>query len=320
MSKLFFPLLLIAVTTSLQGQTARDYDTALDSFMTRYNSGDYSRIYSSFAQDMKEVLSFDAAKGFFGNLNDSFGALQSYEYEGAKPPFQRYRGDFADGELNIDISLNLDKQINGISLTPREPSKTAEELTCSVPLTLPVDGAWHVYWGGTTPEDNYHVNTRAQRGALDLVIMDEDGNAHQAKGERNKDYYAFGKKVMAPVSAKVVFAVDGIPDNMPGAMNAMYAPGNSVLLEVGEDAYLLLAHLKQGSVAVSAGDEVQQGDLLGLCGNSGNSSEAHVHMHVQDGVDLTKSEGLMMLFEELLVDDTVLKDHAPIKGQTVANP
>ena len=58
--------------------------------------------------------------------------------------------------------------------------------------------------------------------------------------------------------------------------------GNHVVLDLGNGEYALLAHLQRGSVRVEAGDRVRAGDVLGLTGNSGNSSEPHLHFHVQD--------------------------------------
>jgi murein DD-endopeptidase MepM/ murein hydrolase activator NlpD len=56
--------------------------------------------------------------------------------------------------------------------------------------------------------------------------------------------------------------------------------GNHVMLECG-GIEILLAHLREGSVRVDAGDQVAQGQLLGVVGNSGNSFEPHLHVRAQ---------------------------------------
>ena len=58
--------------------------------------------------------------------------------------------------------------------------------------------------------------------------------------------------------------------------------GNHVVLDLGSGEYALLAHLRRGSVRVRPGQRVRRGETLGRCGNSGNSSEPHLHFHVQD--------------------------------------
>ena len=99
--------------------------------------------------------------------------------------------------------------------------------------------------------------------------------------------------------ARVVTAVDGLPDTPPGALPAEIpigeADGNHVVLELGNGRYALFAHLKPGSVRVRAGDFVRASDVLGLVGSSGNSSEPHLHFHVTDGPSALASNGLPYL-------------------------
>jgi murein DD-endopeptidase MepM/ murein hydrolase activator NlpD len=70
--------------------------------------------------------------------------------------------------------------------------------------------------------------------------------------------------------------------DMPiGQVDSEVIEGNHVVVELAPERYLLLAHLQQGSVVVAEGDEVGAGDLLGRCGNSGNTSQPHLHIQVQ---------------------------------------
>ena len=59
---------------------------------------------------------------------------------------------------------------------------------------------------------------------------------------------------------------------------------------------MLLAHLQRGSLRVAPGDAVATGDEVGRCGNSGNSTQPHVHVQVTDSVDWASAQGLPMLF------------------------
>ncbi|HEX7350852.1 M23 family metallopeptidase [Brachybacterium sp.] len=58
------------------------------------------------------------------------------------------------------------------------------------------------------------------------------------------------------------------------------------------DVVAVLAHLRRGSLRVSPGDQVSAGDLLAECGNSGNSSDPHVHFQLMDGPDIVTARGL----------------------------
>ena len=66
----------------------------------------------------------------------------------------------------------------------------------------------------------------------------------------------------------------------------LHPVGNHVVIEVAPEQYLLMAHLRPGSVAVKEGDVVQAGDAIGLTGNSGNSTEPHLHIHLQTTPDM----------------------------------
>ena len=147
---------------------------------------------------------------------------------------------------------------------------------------MPFKGEWTVFWGGDTKELNYHVVDQAQKNAFDFLITDEKGNSYKTIGQTNDDYYVFGKKIIAPAAGEVVLVVEGIKDNTPGEMNPIYVPGNTVIIKTANDEYLFFAHFKQHSIKVKQGQQVKQGELLGLCGNSGNSTEPHLHFQIQE--------------------------------------
>jgi murein DD-endopeptidase MepM/ murein hydrolase activator NlpD len=114
-------------------------------------------------------------------------------------------------------------------------------------------------------------------------VVLRDGSSHRGSGERNEDYHCWRQPVLAPAEARVVAAVDGYPDQPPGQADAEHPAGNHVVLDLGSGEYAVLAHLNAGSVAVEVGDRVAAGQRIGRCGNSGNTSEPHLHFHLQDG-------------------------------------
>jgi hypothetical protein len=154
---------------------------------------------------------------------------------------------------------------------------TIEGADASATVRLPLDGPVLVGWGGDTPETNYHAVTPDQRWAYDLVV-----EPAFAGTEELTDYGCYGQPVFAPAAGEVVVAVDEHPDQVPAKVSKQYIDptGNTVALKIPE-GYLVIAHLQPGSVAVEAGQAVTEGQLLGRCGNSGNTSEPHVHIHLQ---------------------------------------
>jgi murein DD-endopeptidase MepM/ murein hydrolase activator NlpD len=93
-------------------------------------------------------------------------------------------------------------------------------------------------------------------------------------------YLIYGDPVFAPCRGRVVVAEDGAADMPPPQVDRAHMAGNHVILECGS-AWIVLGHLKRGSVAVQAGQIVELGHVLGFVGNSGNTGEPHLHIHAQ---------------------------------------
>ena len=177
------------------------------------------------------------------------------------------------------------------SLEKTEPSATVR-LPANVPLI--------VAWGGDTVKTNYHVIAPDQRWAYDFLVAPA---AHGS--DKLEDYGCYGVPVVAPASGLIVKAHDGEPDAVPGVVsNNFTAPtGNHVVIQIPETGtYLVIAHLKPGSVTVKTGDTVTEGQIIGACGNSGNTSEPHIHIHHQrqdpNVYPLNFAEGLPLYFRD----------------------
>jgi len=166
---------------------------------------------------------------------------------------------------------------------------------------------------------NYHIESEAQKNAFDIVITDNNGKTFKTDGKTNEDYYAFGKELIAPCDAEVVLAVDGIKDNTPGELNPVYVPGNTVVLKTINNEFLFFAHFKQNSIVVKQGQKVKKGELIGLCGNSGNSSEEHLHFHIQNVEDINKATGAKCYFDEIIVNGKLKNDYSPVKSDKIEN-
>lgn len=184
-------------------------------------------------------------------------------------------------------------------------------------LRLPFDGEWEVFWGCRTVEQNYHAADRGQRFALDLVVV-RDRASHAGEGLRPEDYHCWDRPILAPAAGTVAVAVDGLPDQAIGETDPANPAGNHVVLDLGNGEFAFLAHLRENSVAVKPGERVESGQPVGRCGNSGNTSEPHLHFHLQTSPVLGEGEGLPAVLDAYLADGERIARGEPVRGQTVA--
>jgi murein DD-endopeptidase len=138
----------------------------------------------------------------------------------------------------------------------------------------------------------------SQRFAIDWVQLRDDGKTFHDNEKDNKNYLAYGNNALAVADGVVTEVKDGIPENVPGA-NSRAVPitletvgGNHVILDIGGGHFAFYAHLQPGSLRVKLGDKVRRGQVLGLVGNSGNSTEPHLHFHIENGSSPLGAEGL----------------------------
>ncbi len=143
----------------------------------------------------------------------------------------------------------------------------------------------------------------AQRFAIDWVMVDSLGRTHVGDSLDNTKYYSHNVDVLAVANGVVRVIKDGIPENVPG-INSRAVPitletvgGNHVILEVGPGRYAFYAHVRPGSIRVKVGERVTKGQVLAKLGNSGNSTEPHLHFHMADGTAPLASQGIPYVFE-----------------------
>ena len=131
-----------------------------------------------------------------------------------------------------------------------------------------------------------------QRWAIDFLQVNEQGLTHTGDAKVNGNYRCYGAEAVAVGDATVHLVKDGIPENVPHIteravpMGWDTVSGNFVLLDLGSGRFAFYGHLQPGSIRVKAGDRVKAGQVLGRVGNSGNSTEPHLHFHVSDGLAL----------------------------------
>jgi murein DD-endopeptidase MepM/ murein hydrolase activator NlpD len=108
--------------------------------------------------------------------------------------------------------------------------------------------------------------------------------------------------VVSPVVGEVIDVVDSLPDNPIGSKDLGNPCGNRVIIKAAPDSFVILAHMQKGSIRVQIGDHVASRQVLGLCGNSGNSDAPHIHMHVQDQPTFNIGTGQNIIFQAINVE------------------
>lgn len=172
----------------------------------------------------------------------------------------------------LGIIIGLFSEHIGIAY-PSTISGSPESLRIAVPMNDDVI----VAWGGDSAKNNYHTAYPDQRWAYDLVTEPYSVRSHTLE-----DYGCYGKTVFAPISGEIRTAHDGEADIPPGATyRGSNVFGNYIVIQPqGKETRLVLAHLKKGSLSVEKGDLIIEGQPIAECGNSGSSTEPHLHIHL----------------------------------------
>lgn len=272
----------------------------------------------------------DKTIGFLGFVKADHGPVRKLQFKYFDTLMQRqnprrlavYHAVLDDGsEWAFRLGLDSDGRIDRLIMTDPNYNEILPVQRSSQQFELPfVAGEqWYVLWGGRTESSNYHVRSRAQRYALDLLVLHPySKQSYKGDGTANSDYYAYARAVTAPIDGTVVAVIDGIDDNIPGQTNPSHLTGNTVVIAVRNDEYLLLAHLQKGSIPVQVGDTVTTGDRIGKVGNSGNSSEPHLHMQLMSTPDIKSATGIEIRFRELIVREHAhVRNYSPIRTDTI---
>ncbi|MFT4231143.1 MAG: M23 family metallopeptidase [Microbacterium sp.] len=200
-----------------------------------------------------------------------------------------------------------------------------------VPLDLafPFTGRWVVRNSPANRVPSHGTRLFASSYAIDFVPVTDAGRtapitlASLVRPEQPHVFPGFGRPILAPLQGRVVAAEDTAPDHRAyrGLPSIRYAStqrrrarsgwsalaGNHVLIESG-GAVVALCHLERGSVRVRAGERVRVGDVIAACGNSGNSTEPHVHVQAMDDGDLERAVAVRVTFEGTLPANGAIVD------------
>ncbi|TVL93871.1 M23 family metallopeptidase [Streptomyces sp. SAJ15] len=202
--------------------------------------------------------------------------------------------------------------------TGTDPEPRAEDAVhagrpAPVEVDPPVSGRWSALNSPADSVPSHGTHAYGQTYAIDIVAEPADGARPNfgwwPLARRNRAFPAFGAPLLAVADATVVRATDRQRDHLSrnsfpallyllveGMFREMGGPsritGNHLVLDLGDGTYAMYAHLRRGSLTVRAGDRVRAGQRLARCGNSGNSSEPHVHFQLMDHPDLDVARGI----------------------------
>ncbi|MCD9153379.1 murein hydrolase activator EnvC family protein [Aeromicrobium duanguangcaii] len=189
-----------------------------------------------------------------------------------------------------------------------------------VHVASPVRGRWTVVHSPASAVPSHGVRAYGQSHAVDIIHPRPEGTkpSYPLLGgfERPERFSSFGEPILAVADGTVVRVLDGRRDHLsrtswlafaymmvidgvrdlggPGAVI-----GNHVVIDHGDGVHSLYAHVRRGTAAVGVGDQVAAGEVVGTVGNSGNTSEPHLHFQLMDRAQPLRAAGLPMRFDGL---------------------
>lgn len=217
------------------------------------------------------------------------------------------RRDEIPGALTHRISMRIGTYPEELTMqTPSTPVNREPVIVISPPLT-------GENWLAANGPSNTSIHRRAlvgdqkrsyisQRFAIDWLQLYPDGKSYQGDPKDNKNYRDYGAEVHAVADGTVTEVKDGIPQNIPGPSSRAVPitmetiGGNHVIMQIAGGVFAFYAHMQPGSIRVKLGDKVRRGQVLGLLGNSGNSTEPHLHFDLCNANSMLFCEGLPYAF------------------------
>jgi hypothetical protein len=181
----------------------------------------------------------------------------------------------------------------------RDHRRLGKGIEASFPLR---HGNYYIAHGGSNAIINHHAPAEYSKYAIDILKLNKFG--FRAKGFYPKDldkYLIYKEIIYAPVTGTVIKVVDEHPDMVPPNLDHENPAGNYVIIKhTDSNALVFLVHLHQKSMFIGEGDDVNPGDPIGRVGNSGLSTEPHLHIHCEEDDQEefnTSGKGIPLLFD-----------------------
>ena len=220
-----------------------------------------------------------------------------------------YESDPADPLALVIDDFELDGP--ELAIDPRAP----------ITISPPLRGAGWLNANGCCAVQTPHRSTRlpvngesfvkSETFAIDWVRL-RDGALFDGDGTRNEDWYCYGAELLAVADGRVIYVRDDMPDEAPmqppvAVKNSRDFGGNQVIIEIEPGVYAFYGHIKPGSVAVAVGDHVAAGQVIGLLGNSGNSTGPHLHFGLLDGPNPLAATSLPMVIDGYILEGMIVE-------------
>jgi hypothetical protein len=187
----------------------------------------------------------------------------------------------------------------------------------------PLAEEWWIAQGGHAELVNYHHVGSTQQDALDIEQV-VNGSTHRPGDASDlHNYYVYEKPVLAPADGVVTFVLDGRPDLPIGQADPYFQAGNQIVMDTGGGHYLMMGHLREGSIEVRVGDRVTEGQQIALVGNSGNTTEPHIHIQAQTlptGVGDIRAIDVAETLRNLHTYQLLFRDATLIRGGVETQP
>lgn len=275
-----------------------------------------------------EVLSDDASQVVLGSFSGA-ALLSRLQTLDGHPATNSDLGASSSRVFMVDLGLNADKEIpkklvHRIQYLPQGANKenfavqtypynpqpvAASRFVLGPPLA---GSGWVAVNGCCAPGFAHRSSSMPldgtlifpQRFAIDWMRLDKKGRLFHGDKKQVKDYAGYGAEIFAVADGEVVSTDDSLNDQVPPSLpdpktitidNVL---GNHVTIHLkNSNAYVMYAHLKKGSVRVKTGDKIKRGHVIGLLGNSGNTSAPHLHLQLLENSTLA-SNSLAYVFEK----------------------
>ncbi len=190
----------------------------------------------------------------------------------------------------------------------KDKMPSVDNYKSDVSYCLPFNGCFVAVNGCFTKEFSHSWDIPTQRYAYDFVKLDENGMSFKGDYKDVGDYYCYGQEILSPADGTVVEVEGNWADSIIMGKGrfiskAKHIAGNFIVIQHSENEFSTLAHLKKDSFKVAVGDKVLRGQVVALCGNSGNSTEPHLHFQLQTGRSFYNSAGLPIHFQQIEVSE-----------------
>lgn len=218
---------------------------------------------------------------------------------------------FLDIALNFSVLKCTALQIVGmivIRFKFKENMPSVDNYKSEISYCLPFKGEWVAVNGCFKRKYSHSWNIPTQRYAYDFIILDETSKSYNGYLGNVTSYYCYDKEILSPANGIVVEIKNNSQDSEIFSKEnyiskAKHIAGNYIVIRHSENEYSTLAHLKKDSIRVKVGDVLSKGEVIALCGNTGNSSEPHLHFQLQTSQSFYSGVGLPICFDKICINE-----------------